>query len=72
MGGNGRDDVTAAGSFSTSSPRRLFDARIDPDQGELGYSVAPDGTFVINQRVDDAGAPVAVVIGWEQLLDSSP
>jgi serine/threonine protein kinase len=46
--------------------------KVLPEAFTSDHSVAPDGTFVINERVDDAGAPVAVVIGWEQILDGPP
>jgi len=62
--------VTVTGTFSTSPPRRLFYANTDLDQSDAGYDVAPDGTFLLNQRVNDARHPVAVVIGWERLLAS--
>ena len=48
----------------------LFYANTDLDQADAGYDVAPDGTFLLNQRVNDAGQPVTVVIGWERLLGS--
>jgi Tol biopolymer transport system component len=63
-------DVKVGDTLTTSEPRRLFYANTDRDQSDAGYDVGPDGTFLVNQRVDDAGEPVTVVIGWEQLLGS--
>jgi serine/threonine protein kinase/Tol biopolymer transport system component len=62
-------EVAAIEPFATAAPERLFDAEIDQGQSiDPGYDVAPDGTFLVNQRADDGGEPVVVVIGMEQLL----
>ncbi len=62
-------DVEAGEEFSTGQPRRLFYARTDREVANAGFALLPDGTFLLNRRIDDAGEPVTVVLGWEGMLD---
>jgi hypothetical protein len=61
-------DTETTGSVEVGSPTRLFDIQL---KAALPYDVLPDGTFIVNRRVDTGPAqatPLRVVVNWTALL----
>ena len=61
--------VTAAGSsFEVGAPVTLFPTRIVTGgtvaQNRAQYAVAPDGRFLINTVLDEAAAPITLMLNW--------
>ena len=54
--------------FRTEKPERLFEAQPDRTSFDRQYDVAPDGTFLLNQRGEDTDAPITVIEGLSNLL----
>jgi Tol biopolymer transport system component len=62
--------VTADERFATAAPERLFAAGVESEPLDRQYDIAPDGTFLMNRRSNDASQPVTIVMGLENLLES--
>jgi Tol biopolymer transport system component len=61
-------DTETAASVEVGSPIRLFDIRL---YAVFPYDVLPDGTFIMNRRVDAGpvqATPLRVVVNWTALL----
>jgi serine/threonine protein kinase len=60
--------VITGSTLDPGAPVRLFATRIVSGGGETGqgryYDVAPDGRFLINTVVNDAAAPITLVMNW--------
>ena len=61
--------VTATGAtFEAGTPVALFQTRIYGGGAQNGvgrqYDVAPDGRFLINTVLDDAAAPITLLLNW--------
>src|SRR5262249_28015346 len=63
--------VPIAGSGSTFKPGTrvaLFPTRIVGGvarRGNMQYDVAPDGRFLINTSIEDAGLPITLLLNWK-------
>jgi hypothetical protein len=44
-------------------PKRIFGCGADHGQGRQ-YNVAPDGRFLINTELDEAAAPITLLMNW--------
>jgi hypothetical protein len=57
-------DTETAASVEVGSPNRLFDIQL---KASASYDVLPDGTFIMNRRIDTGPAPATplrVIMNW--------
>jgi eukaryotic-like serine/threonine-protein kinase len=55
----------ARGTFAPGPPKPIFQTRMLGGTNDTEYDVAPDGRFLVNETVDEAGAtPITVFLNW--------
>jgi hypothetical protein len=55
----------ARGTFTPGPPKPIFRTRMLSGTNHTEYDVAPDGRFLVNETMDEAGAtPITVFLNW--------